>query len=1108
MCYFNNLIFIFENLIKKLKKNHLLFIALFIFNVSVLSQTTLSHNIGDNLVNTGMFSCGEPEYFARTFTLSDFGISGADEFVISSGNFGIARSFQGAMARFNIYAIDDNFPDSFDDTNLLGSSQFQIIPYVWQYGPPLLITINFDDPVIIPIGTGRILVEVHKIDNPNEIATPLAHFAGTTNDNDISWYKGCGGGFNGIYTYLPSGSLSIPKPNAKFYITVNGEINSRILNDNTCVGSASTFQINTSQIIDSILWNFGDGNTSSLESPTHTYNTTGSFTVSATFTSGLNVSTETSTVTINESPIVNSPIAILQCDDNLDGFSSFNLTELNSEISTNHLNETITFYETQLDAEDENSPIPNATEYINENSNTDTIWARVENSNGCFSMAEVNLEVTTSQIPSTFFREFYQCDDGLDTTDGIATFNFSAVTAEIETELPSGQVLDISYFNNEQDALLSNNPIVDISNHQNIGYPNSQDIYVRVENAMNRDCIAFGHYITLNVENIPVINNVIIPEQCDSDGDTMYAFDTSSIQSDLIGSQTNVTVSYTDENGIVLSSPLPNPFNTATQTITVRVTYATSQDPDGACYDETTIDFVVDAAAVANPIADIMECDDDNDGQFAFDTSTLETTILNGQTGMQVTYTDEAGNLLSSPLPNPFVSATQILTVRVENILSATCYDETTINLIVNEQPIANTIQDDIVCDNASNDGEHNYTLTDYDTQILDTQSSTIFEVIYFDNLTNAENNVSPLPYTYLSTSTSETIYARIHNRSNIDCYAITTFQIGVSYLPMAYQPEDFVVCDDATNDGEAEFVLSNQNIDILNGQSATENIITYHLSEEDADNNTNALASTFTNTEAFQILYARIENRNNTDCYATTSFNIIVVEQPVLLMEEQWPICEGDTVEIIADSGFDEYLWSNGETTPSIVVDQIGPYEVTVTNIYGTVRCEDSQAVTVVQSDIALITNIETIDWSQSNNEIIVTVFGNGDYEYSIDGFNYQDSNQFTNLNAGEFLVYVRDKNGCGIVKQEVYLMYYPLFFTPNNDGYNDSWQLLGSKNEPANKIYIYDRYGKLLKQLSPTDTGWDGTFNGNTLPTSDYWFLLERQNGKQHQGHFTLKR
>src|SRR5690606_13783681 len=119
-------------------------------------------------------------------------------------------------------------------------------------------------------------------------------------------------------------------------------------------------------------------------------------------------------------------------------------------------------------------------------------------------------------------------------------------------------------------------------------------------------------------------------------------------------------------------------------------------------------------------------------------------------------------------------------------------------------------------------------------------------------------------------------------------------------------------------------------------------------------------------------------------------------------------------------------------------------------------------------------------------------TISGNGDYEYSIDGVYYQNSSHLTNLNAGEYVVYVRDKNGCGITVQEAYLMYYPKFFTPNKDGYNDNWQLYGSKNEPKNIIYIYDRFGKLLKQLNPTDRGWDGTFNGSKLPTSDYWFVL----------------
>ncbi|HZW62131.1 MAG TPA: T9SS type B sorting domain-containing protein, partial [Flavobacteriaceae bacterium] len=64
--------------------------------------------------------------------------------------------------------------------------------------------------------------------------------------------------------------------------------------------------------------------------------------------------------------------------------------------------------------------------------------------------------------------------------------------------------------------------------------------------------------------------------------------------------------------------------------------------------------------------------------------------------------------------------------------------------------------------------------------------------------------------------------------------------------------------------------------------------------------------------------------------------------------------------------------------------------------------------------------------------------------------------------------------------------------------------------------KIYIFDRYGKLLKQLSPTGSGWDGMYNGEPLPSSDYWFTVEyyepgqgsESGTKEFRSHFTLKR
>jgi len=813
-------------------------------------------------------------------------------------------------------------------------------------------------------------------------------------------------------------------------------------------------------------------------------------------------------IEVFELPTVTTVVTLSQCDDDLDGFSIFNLTEVNAELSTNHLNEVITFYETQIDAENANSPITNDITYTNQTVSTDMVWARIENANNCHRTAQVDLIVSTTQIPNTYTRNFYQCDDGTDTDDGISTFDFSMVNTEIQALFPVGQQLIINYYRNQADALSETNPIVDITNYQNIAYPYQQGVFIRVDSALDNDCLGLGHHITLNVETIPVAHPVIIDEQCDNDGDEMFAFDTSSIETTLLNGQTNVSIEYFDDMGNNLPSPLSNPFLTASQTITARVTNTTTQDPDGACYDETQIMLTVDAAAVAHTVPDFIECDDNGDGQFAFNTSNIEATVLNGQTGMIVTYTDEDGNSLPSPLSNPFTIDTQTITVRVENLLSTICFDETTINFIVSEQPIANPISNDFVCDDVSNDGEYTFTLSDYDSQILNGQSQTTFEVFYFENNSDAQNNINALLNSYVVNSTSQTLFTRIQNSSNTDCFDITSFELGVHYLPIANQPEDILVCDDETNDGIETFSLGIQNTSILNGQSNIDNTSTYHLSQVDAENNTSTISEDFTNTENPQTIYVRLENNNYSDCYTTTSFQIIVNQQPVLEMQDQWPICEGDTVEIIADTGYDEYLWSTGETSQTITVDTAGTYEVIVTNVYGALRCETSKTVTVANSNIATITNIETVDWTQNNNTITIFVDGNGDYEYSIDNVNYQESNEFKNLIVDEYTVYIRDKNGCGIVSESVYLLNYPKFFTPNNDGNNDTWQLVNSIQEPNNKIYIYDRYGKLLKQLSPTGLGWNGTINGVRLASDDYWFVLERQNGKIYKGHFTLKR
>jgi gliding motility-associated-like protein len=123
------------------------------------------------------------------------------------------------------------------------------------------------------------------------------------------------------------------------------------------------------------------------------------------------------------------------------------------------------------------------------------------------------------------------------------------------------------------------------------------------------------------------------------------------------------------------------------------------------------------------------------------------------------------------------------------------------------------------------------------------------------------------------------------------------------------------------------------------------------------------------------------------------------------------------------------------------------------------------------------------------------------------LDGINYQNSATFYNVSSGAYLVYVRDQYQCGEDTDEIVVLNYPTFFTPNDDTYNDVWKITNIEYFSNTTIRIYDRFGRLLKQIAPQN-GWDGIYNGTKLPSDDYWFVLEGPNGKTITGHFTLKR
>jgi large repetitive protein len=158
------------------------------------------------------------------------------------------------------------------------------------------------------------------------------------------------------------------------------------------------------------------------------------------------------------------------------------------------------------------------------------------------------------------------------------------------------------------------------------------------------------------------------------------------------------------------------------------------------------------------------------------------------------------------------------------------------------------------------------------------------------------------------------------------------------------------------------------------------------------------------------------------------------------------------------------------------------------------------------------------TVTDAFSDTQVItVNIEGYGTYQYSLDEGPRQDSNVFENVTLGTHVIHVWDAEGgiaysCEeLIIGQVQIIDYPHYFTPNGDGIHDTWNIVGLAGQPAAKIYIFDRYGKLLKQISSTGAGWDGTYNGHMLPSDDYWFSVDfMENGapKQFKAHFTLKR
>ena len=198
------------------------------------------------------------------------------------------------------------------------------------------------------------------------------------------------------------------------------------------------------------------------------------------------------------------------------------------------------------------------------------------------------------------------------------------------------------------------------------------------------------------------------------------------------------------------------------------------------------------------------------------------------------------------------------------------------------------------------------------------------------------------------------------------------------------------------------------------------------------------------------------------------------------------------------------------GEIQSTIEISTAGVFGVIATNKITGCKSELVSANVGVSSPPVTM-DIVTSQYFDNTDSITITVLPIGNYEYKIDDGAYQNSNLFNSVSEGNHTIEVRDINGCGSIYKSTSIVDFPKFFTPNGDGYNDSWNISSLSGKGISKIYIFDRYGKFIKEISPLDNGWDGTINQVNLPASDYWFSVyyeENNISKVFKSHFALKR
>ncbi|MDB2606403.1 T9SS type B sorting domain-containing protein [Zobellia sp.] len=601
-------------------------------------------------------------------------------------------------------------------------------------------------------------------------------------------------------------------------------------------------------------------------------------------------------------------------------------------------------------------------------------------------------------------------------------------------------------------------------------------------------------------------------EVCSSGSNT--AADLTENETKITSSSTADILYYTSYNNAfdhinAITDPTQYTYNGTENTIYVRVT-----NPNG-CFE--IVDFDIHAALFDTPPnLGYSTCDEDGDGQADFSVDDIsidaENAISNSAAYDLTLHPNENAAITNTAqiIGTVFSSASTTIYARVSATSNNFCYITYPISLTVNSSSLpasADLIQCDIDEDN-SLDGITNMDLNQSFPN-LDPTSITYYET----DADRIANNPIWNPNNYINTTPfNTTVYYRI---ANSDCDSLGEIAIEVKPTTVSLNTiSPVMACADNPED---EFPESTFDLESIRQNTYAGMDVAFYKSLEDASLEQNPLDGNYRTSSTF--LYTRLETNNQ--CNSVEEIEFIVNNLPEVTLEDSYEVCaSGEPLLIDAPDGFDGYSWlktDNGipleiSTNQQVTITEPGNYslevEIQYQNNNQTSSCINYADFLVIPSTPVVIENMDIEQFSNSST-VTIEVRGDSDYEYSLDGETYQNEPRFDNVEAGFYTVFVRDKNGCGTSQKDISVIGFPKFFTPNGDGANDTWQITGSSTNFDNQaITIYDRYGKLIKQISSNSIGWDGTMNGQPLPSSDYWFRLTLTNGKEYKGHFSLKR